>query len=376
MAKLGPLDYVAFTALSSVAGWAYMCTKGQRSAMISTGVFVSLYGILYMVAPSRRFPTGEDVTEGIDLTGRIAIVTGATSGIGIDTARVLALRGAHVYLAARNEQKLKDTKDQLVQQVQQGLVNSGKTQLRVQIDTLVCDLNDLESVRSCASAFLKKHDTLNILINNAGIMALPKRSETKQGLESQVGVCHVAHFYLTKLLLPALQRAKGGDGRVVCLSSTGHRSHEFDKCLESEQLDTDPYEGWKAYGNAKVANILHAKALANKEGNKVKAYSVMPGGIMTSLQVHVAWWVWIKYMIANPLFFKTTNQGAATTLVCATHTANASKSSIVAPQLGEYHDNCKPVPSILKSVLKQLGEDAPERTWDATEKLLEQLGFS
>lgn len=352
MPKLGPLDFVALTAISTVGGWAYLCSKGGRSAMISTGILSGLCGAMYLAAPARTFPTSEQVTEGVDLTGKVAFVTGATSGIGVDTARVLALRGAHVYLVARNPKKLEATKAELL-----------KIDPTYKIDTVVCDLSDLESVKSCAATFLKQQDSLDILINNAGIMAVPTRQETKQGLESQVGVCHVGHFYLTKLLLPAVEKAK--KGRVVCLSSSAHAYHAFDKCLESEMLETEPYGEWTGYGNAKVANLLHAKAIANKG---ISAYSVMPGGIMTGLQVNVGWWTWIIFKVVEPFFFKTVNQGAATTLVCAT--------SLDVPQVGEYHDNCKPAPAALEKVLEQVGKDAPERLWDATEKILMKLGFS
>jgi NAD(P)-dependent dehydrogenase (short-subunit alcohol dehydrogenase family) len=352
MPKLNALDYLAMTALSSVAGWAYACTKGKRSAMISTAVFTTVYGALYLTSPARKFPSSEEVTEGVDLTDNIAFVTGATSGIGIETARVLALRGAHVYLAARNEEKLQATKDQLL-----------KDNPEFKIDILVCDLSDLDSVKSCAASFLKQQDKLDILINNAGIMAVPNRQETKQGLESQVGVCHVGHFYLTSLLLPAVEKSK--NGRVVCLSSSAQAMHQFDKCLQSEMLETEPYHEWTAYGNAKVANLLHAKGLSNKG---ISAYAVMPGGIMTGLQANIGWWAWLKFKVAEPLFFKTVNQGAATSLLCATN--------IDVPQIGEYHDNCKPAPQVLEKVLEQVGDDAPEQTYKATEQLLKRLGFS
>lgn len=343
---------MAATFLSTVAGWVYTCTRGKKSALVSSGLMVGVYGTLYVIAPARKFPTSEEVTEGVDLKGKVAVVTGATSGIGIETVRVLAERGAHVYLAARNELKLEVTMESL---------KSNNPDLK--LDILVCDLSDLDSVKACAATFLKQNDSLDLLINNAGIMAVQTREETKQGLESQVGVCHVGHFYLTKLLLSAIQKAKAS--RVVCLSSSAHAYHQFDRCLNTEKLETDPYDPWVAYGNAKVANLLHAKALTAKG---VDAYSVMPGGIMTGLQSNVTWWTYIKFSILSPLFFKNVNQGAATSLLCAT--------SAEVPEQGEYHDNCKPSTKALATVLEKVGSDAPIKLWNVTEALLQTLGYN
>lgn len=341
---------VGITGLS-IAGWAYACTKGH--ALTASAIFGGIVSLAYVKAPSRKFPTSEKITEGIDLKGKVAVVTGATSGIGVETARVLALRGAHVYIAARSESKLTATQKELVAKVPDG-----------RIDVVLCDLGDLESVKHCAKTILASEDKIDILINNAGIMAVPTHTETKQGLEAQVGVCHVGHFYLTKLLLPAIKAAKG---RVVCLSSSGHLQHDLKACLASPTLDTVPYEGWKAYGNAKGCNILHAKALSEKfRASGLTAYSVMPGGIHTGLQGHVDWYKMLQWYIVTPFFFKSIEQGAATTLLCAT-----SKDV----QNGEYHDNCAAAPRALEKVLGKAGKDAPDRLWEVSDKILKDLGF-
>lgn len=243
---------------------------------------IAVVGIWYF-APSRSYPTATKVLEGKDLKNKVAIVTGPTSGIGVETAKALAQAGAQVILIGRSEAKLKATEHQLLESV-------GET---TKISTLVCDLNDLDSVQACAKKFLSLNLPLHILVNNAGIMALPSRNVTANGLEQQLGVCHVAHFYLTNLLLPALER--GGDpedpARVVCLSSSAFKRHDITKCLQSESLDTKPYKAWTAYGNAKASNLLFANELHRRyyASEHIATFSVMPGGIFTGLQGHISW---------------------------------------------------------------------------------------
>ena len=248
------------------------------------------------------------------------------------------------------------------------------------ISIIPCDLNDLQSVQHCARTFLKMESKLDILINNAGIMAVPTRQATKQGyLEQQVGICHVGHFYLTELLLPALENAGTNDSpsRIVCLSSSAHRFHQMEDCLKDSKLDTIPYDPWVAYGNAKVANLLHAKALhdkfAKEKTKNILAYSVMPGGINTGLQQHVTLWTSIKFAVVSPFFFKTTSQGSATTLLCATAPPVDTSTDIL--RSGEYHDNCKVNPDALQKVLTEIGTDAPERLYNITKQILKDLGY-
>ena len=155
-------------------------------------------------------------------------------------------------------------------------------------------------------------------------MAIPTCTETKQGLESQVGVYHIGHFYLTKLLLPAIQKA---DGRIVCLNRSVHLQHDIQTCLIPSTLDTDPYHKWTAYGNTKACNMLHAKALNSLPD--ITAYLVMPGSIHTGLQGPVDWYTKFQWAIVTPFFFKSIAQGAATS------TAKLDK----LPN-GEYYNNC------------------------------------
>lgn len=374
---MGPLDYITGIAFITIGSWAFACIKGYP--IIATSILGTTLGLAYLNAPSRFYPTSEQITENVDLTGKVAVVTGATSGIGIETARVLVLRGAHVFIAARNPKKLEATRLELIS----NLPSSCYYEDRIHI--LPCDLEDLQSVKHAAKSILSSPITkmsdnnkqkLDILINNAGIMAVPSRTETKQGLESQVGVNHVGHFYLTKLLLPAIQNSE--DGRIVCLSSSAHAYHDITNLLSSSssKLETDPYDHWVAYGNSKCANMLHAKALTNTKynggsnNNNITAYSVNPGGIHTGLQVHVGWYIMFQWAIVTPFFFKSIPQGAATTLLCAT--SKKDKTKVVS---GEYHDNCMANPMALEKVLDVVGKDAPDRLWEVTEKILKDAGF-
>jgi NAD(P)-dependent dehydrogenase (short-subunit alcohol dehydrogenase family) len=323
-----------------------------------------LYGIMYAVAPKRKFPTAEAVSEGVDLKGKVALITGPTSGIGVETARVLALRGAHVLLAARSAKKLEETKKEIEDNIAR---NHGA---RAQVTCLECDLNDLQSVKRCAKEFESMNIPLHILINNAGIMALPTREATAQGLEKQVGVCHVGHFLLTKLLLPYLEKstAPNEPSRVVCVSSMAVTMADSD-FLQHARLETTPYDQWAAYGNAKSANLLHAQELHKRYSkNGVMAFSLHPGGIHTGLQSHVDWWTMLKWYVVTPLFFKSVEQGAATTITCATKAG-------IEEHGGKWFDNCKPTETATK-IEKKLECDNPgAKLWEMTEKLLEELNF-
>ena len=187
------LDIITGMVAATLGGTAYACSKGYaKPALTTLGAVVAS---CWLAAPRRRFPTADAMTSET-VAGKVAFVTGVTSGIGVDTAMALYKKGAKVFLVARNSKKLEDTKKQILDATKD---MKGVGELHI----LVCNLGDLESVKKCAQNFLKTNQKLDMLINNAGIMALPERTPTKQGLESQVGVCHVGHFLLTKILMPA-----------------------------------------------------------------------------------------------------------------------------------------------------------------------------
>lgn len=252
-----------------------------------------------------------DVVEGIDLSGKTAIVTGASSGLGVETARALAKAGAAVIVPGRSPDKLAGVVDEIKSST--GNAN---------VETAALDLGDLDSVRAFADGFVASGKALHILINNAGIMATPHR-KTAQGFESQFGTNHLGHFVLTGRLLPALEKgAADGGARVVALSSIGHRISPVS--LDDPNFEKTDYEKWTAYGRAKTANALFAVELdARMKGKGLRAFSVHPGGIMTGLQrdmdpeeFKVLGWVNEKGEVNEG--FKTVEQGAATATWCAT----------------------------------------------------------
>lgn len=212
--------------------------------------------------------TTDEVLEGIDLAGRTAFVTGASGGLGAETGRALASKGAAVTLAARNVAK--------AEEVAAGIRSSTGNDA---VDVVELDLTSLESVRRCAEGWLADHDRLDLLINNAGVMATPFE-RTDHGWELQLATNHLGHFLLTALLLPALR--KGAPSRVVNLSSGGHRMGgvEFDD-LHFERRD---YDKWTAYGQSKTANVLFSVELDARGADAgIRSLAVHPGVIMTEL---------------------------------------------------------------------------------------------
>jgi len=207
------------------------------------------------------------------LMGKVALITGCSSGIGIETARAMKSTGATIYVTVRDVAK--------GQPALADILEPGKVEL------LTCDQNSLTSVEAAAKAFLSKSAILNILINNAGIMAVPKRELTQDGHESQFGVNHLAHFLLFQRLKDTLLSSATTDfpSRVVCVSSSGHRRsgvHFDDLYLEQD------YDPWTAYGQAKTSNIYMANEIERRYGSRnLHAFSLHPGGIWTGLQIHM-----------------------------------------------------------------------------------------
>lgn len=203
-----------------------------------------------------------------DQTGRVVLITGANSGIGLEAARVLAERGAHVVLACRDPRKAEAARAELEKAAPGG------------IEVLALDLADLASVRSAADSFNAKHDRLDLLINNAGIMAVPYGT-TADGFERQLGTNHLGHFALTGLVLERLLATPGS--RVVTVSSGAHRWGQFD--FDDLQW-TRKYSRFRAYGRSKLANLLFTNELQRKlaaGGSKILALSAHPGMSSTNL---------------------------------------------------------------------------------------------
>eukprot|EP01119_Soliformovum_irregulare_P008247 TRINITY_DN21378_c0_g1_i1.p1 TRINITY_DN21378_c0_g1~~TRINITY_DN21378_c0_g1_i1.p1 ORF type:complete len:315 (-),score=98.36 TRINITY_DN21378_c0_g1_i1:39-983(-) len=256
--------------------------------------------------------TAEEVSEGLDLTGKVAIVTGSSSGIGEETARVLALRGAQVIIAVRNVEAGEQTAERIRSQ-------NPKANLKV----LQVDLASLKSVRKFAEDFKALNLPLHYLINNAGIMAMAERKTTEDGFELQFGTNHLGHFLLTNLLADVL--IKSAPSRVVSVSSIAHQYNDGKGFLFDDWNFEKGYTKWGAYAHSKTANILFANELNERlKKHNVEAFSLHPGGIRTPLQRELT----MDEMIANgwldkegnfdPKIWKSIPAGAATSVLAAT----------------------------------------------------------
>lgn len=225
-----------------------------------------------------------------DLSNKVVIVTGANAGIGFETAKQLAVQKATVVLACRRPAEGESRKAEIL---------AAHPASHIEVRKL--DLADLSSVRTFAAGVLQAHPKLFALVNNAGVMNTPK-SRTADGFEMQIGVNHLGHFLLTNLLLDALKR--GAPSRIVNVSSCFHdvamgREGEID--LEDLNFENRKYDGWKAYAQSKLANVLHAKELARRlEGTEVAAVSVHPGWVRTNLAKH-SMPLFVQNYIARPL---------------------------------------------------------------------------
>jgi NAD(P)-dependent dehydrogenase (short-subunit alcohol dehydrogenase family) len=254
-------------------------------------------------SPFGMHSTALEVINGIDLTGKVALVTGGYSGLGLETVRALASAGAKVFVAARRPETAK----------------ADLVAVSGDITILQMDLSDPASIDAFAAELAKHTGGLNILINNAAIMANPLTRDAR-GYESQFATNHLGHFQMTVRIWPLL-KAGGAGTRVVALSSIGHMRGGVD--LADPNFNTRQYEKWTAYGQAKSANALFAVHLDEiGKSHGIRAFSVHPGGIKTPLQRHltmeeqIAMGWFDKDGNPNPLF-KSPEQGAATSVWCA-----------------------------------------------------------
>lgn len=216
--------------------------------------------------------TTQDVIQGADLRGRTAVVTGATTGLGRETARALAATGAHVVVCGRTAEKC----DAAMATIRDDVPAAS-------LEPQTFDLADLETVRAGADALLERHARIDLLINNAGVMFTPQGT-TVDGFETQFGTNHLGHFVLTNRLLPALIAA--APSRVVNLSSAGHFTS--DVIWNDPNFETTPYDKFNAYGQSKTSNILFSVELDRRHAaNGVRANAVHPGMIMTDLARHM-----------------------------------------------------------------------------------------
>jgi NAD(P)-dependent dehydrogenase (short-subunit alcohol dehydrogenase family) len=286
--------------------------------------------------------TAEVVTQGLALKGKNFLVTGSTSGLGLETVRVLAQRGGRVFATGRTKEKAAAAAERVP-----GVI--------VPVE---CELSDPKSVRGCI-AFLKQEGVqLDAIIANAGIMALPKLQQAF-GYELQFFTNHIGHFLLVTGLLDQLTEK----ARVVMLSSAAHVRApkvgiEFDN-LSGERS----YSPWTAYGQSKLANLLFAKELAKRlHGTTKTANAVHPGVIKTNLGRSMASFARVALAIAEPLVLKSNAEGAATQVYVATR-----------PELegvtGEYFADC----NIAKSSPVSYDAALATRLWEESERIVQKL---
>ncbi|XP_074566446.1 short-chain dehydrogenase TIC 32 B, chloroplastic-like [Curcuma longa] len=295
--------------------------------------------------------TAEQVTEGIDASGLTVIITGGSSGIGAETARVMALRGAHVIIGARNTEAANNVKQSILQSTPSA-----------RVDIIQLELSSQKSVRDFADKFLSMNVPLNVLINNAGVMYCPfKLSE--DGIEMQFATNHVGHFLLTNLLLPKIKSTAdktGIEGRVVNLSSAAHLTTYRGGIRFNKINDKAAYNDKLAYGQSKLANILHANELARRlkeEGANVTANSVHPGLIKTNLGRHST--IFVAVLRATTcVLWKSIPQGAATTCYVALHPSMKGIS-------GKYFADC----NIEKTTANGRNESLARKLWEYSEML-------
>ncbi|XAS70885.1 SDR family NAD(P)-dependent oxidoreductase [Micrococcaceae bacterium Sec5.1] len=258
--------------------------------------------------------TATEVIDGINLQGKTAIVTGGYSGLGLETVRALVSAGADVTVPARRLEHARSV-----------LADAG---LSAAVHVEHMDLADQDSVKDFAARYLAGHEKLDVLINNAAIMASPEQ-RVGPGWEAQFATNHLGHYTLVNTLWPALEAS--GNARVVSLSSTGHKISRVR--FEDFNFSTG-YDKWQAYGQAKTANALFAVEL-DRLGREsgVRSFAVHPGGIMTELQRHLpkeemvaAGWMDAEGKVREG--FKTPEQGAATSVWAATSPALAGMGGV------------------------------------------------
>lgn len=272
--------------------------------------------------------TTDEVLSGVNLKGKRVLVTGVSSGLGVETARALAAHGTQVVGTARDLKKADAATDQVRKDA---AANAGS------FEVVVCDLASLKSVRACADGLLNKREAFDVIIANAGVMATPF-GHTDDGFETQFGTNHLGHFVLVNRIAQLLR----APGRLVNLSSAGHRFSHVN--LEDPNFERTPYDPWVAYGRSKTANILFAIAFDERNrGRGVRAAAVHPGGIQTELSRHLEpaqLQAFIDRTSAQseaeggePFKYKTIPQGAATS-VWAGFVAPAEQIG------GRYCENC------------------------------------
>lgn len=286
--------------------------------------------------------TAEEVTEGLSLSGKTILVTGCNSGLGLETARVLSMRGARVIGTARTEEKARAA-----------LAPFGENALG-----LACELAEPGSVRDCVESVRWLDEPLDAIVCNAGIMAPPRR-QLAFGYELQFFTNHIGHFILVTGLLDRLAE----DGRVVMLSSGLHVRAPREGIRFDDLAAEKRYDRWTAYGQSKLANLLFAKELARRfAGTKRTANAVHPGVIATNLGRHTGTLGALAYALVDPLFLKSVGEGAATQCYVAVHPDAASIS-------GAYFADC----NVARARRDAEDPALARRLWETSERIATEV---
>lgn len=283
--------------------------------------------------------TADEVVAGMDLSGRVMLVTGANTGIGYDTARSLASAGARVLLACRSSEKGEDA----VQRIRGSHPNADVAFKQL-------DLASFDSIRTFVESL--NEPSIDVLIGNAGVVNAKYR-ESDGGIEHTVGVSHLGHFLLVRGLLPKLL-ANGG-GRIVMVGSESHRSpRTLD--FENFPLCADNFSALKSYGQAKLCNTLFANELQRRSGDQgLTACSLHPGNLVTTEIGRDSLLTRIAMTLASP-FTKSTAQGAATSVICAVHPDPTAVG-------GKYYSHCQPT----RMSREAENPEVAKRLWELTE---------
>jgi retinol dehydrogenase 12 len=303
-----------------------------------------------VVAKTGRRTTAEQASAGIDLNGQNALVTGANTGLGKETARVLALRGAHVVMACRNQEKAEAARRELIDG-SNGAISEEQLQL------LELDLNNLAATRAAAENFLALDMPLHILVNNAGIM-IPMERRTDDGFEAHFGINHLAHFLFTNLIVDSLKKAEGA--RVVVLSSAAQSFASMKADLKDLNWEERKHSGMRSYGDSKLMNVMFAREFNRRHRDDgIVANSLHPGIIGTELARDQEFIFILTGIFAFP-FMKSVPQGAATSVFVATSPEYQDNG-------GHYFVNCQRRPRPDNKLA--LDEAVCRRLWAISEEL-------
>ncbi|XP_013924474.1 PREDICTED: dehydrogenase/reductase SDR family member 13-like [Thamnophis sirtalis] len=311
----------------------------EAAGALGAGValLLGLYALLYY-----NFVAATRCRNTVSLRGKTVLITGGNTGIGKATAVDLARRGARVILACRDKARGESAMYDIRRE-------SGNSEVIL----MILDLCSLDSVRAFAQTFLESEPRLDILINNAGVY---KGGPTADGFDQAFQVNHLAHFLLTHLLLDRLKRC--APSRIVILSSCVHTFGKID-FQSTNKPNKWLMKGGQSYNNSKLANILHARELANRlEGTNVTCYAVHPGVVKTEITRSHPWWtLWLVW--SSKLFVRNSKAGAQTSIYCATEEGIEGLS-------GRYFADCRPkVPSPLAC-----GDQLAKKLWEFSERLL------